>query len=330
MPESETPPVGTSREVEALKKEIAQLTFLVEASKLLNSSLELEPLLEIIVDLAIKGTGSQRGTLYILEAAKGELWSKVAQGPEKVEIRLPVGSGIAGKVAETGEVIRIEDAYQDSRFNPEVDRNSGFRTHGILTVPMHNKQGAIIGVLQVLNKSAGNFTDEDVSFLEVLQTHAAIAIENALLFKEALEKKRIDRELDLAADIQRNLLPSNPPRVAGLELAALSEPCRQVGGDYFDFVVRDEDRFGICVADISGKGIPASLLMATPAGQPPGAGREPDLGAGGGQEGQRGDLPLLQAQSVRVVFLRRGRPGETAAHVRQCRPSPAPAPQGHR
>lgn len=246
-----------------MEKEIAQLSFLVEASKLLNSSLELDALLEIIVDLAVRGTATERGTLYIIDPVSRHLWSKVAQGPEKVEIRLPIGTGIAGTVAETGEVIRIQDAYADTRFNREVDRLSGFRTRNLLTVPMRNKQGLIIGVLQVLNKSTGAFADEDISFLEVLQTHAAIAIENALLFKEALEKKRLDRELDLAAEIQRKLLPSAAPVLPGLQVAALSEPCRSVGGDYYDFLTRDGERIGICIADVSGKGIPASLLMAT-------------------------------------------------------------------
>ncbi len=246
-----------------LKKEIAKLNFLVDASKLLNSSLDLGRLLEVIVDLASRGTGSERGTLYILDPARNELWSKVAQGPEMVEIRLPVGQGIAGCVAATGEVIRIDDAYADDRFDRNVDRLSGFRTRNILTVPMKNKQEAIIGVLQVLNKEGGAFLDEDVSFLEVLQTHAAIAIENALLFKEALEKKRLDRELELAADIQRRLLPESPPELPGIKIAAFSEPCRHVGGDYYDFLGRKGNRVGICIADVSGKGIPASLLMAT-------------------------------------------------------------------
>lgn len=254
---------GLGARLAAMEKEIAQLSFLVEASKLLNSSLELDRLLEIIVDLAVQGSGTERGTLYILDPQKDELWSKVAQGPDMVEIRLPVGFGIAGTVAKTGEFIRIADAYEDPRFNREVDRISGFRTRNLLTVPMRNKLGAIIGVLQVLNKTAGPFADDDVSFLQVLQTHAAIAIENALLFKEALEKKRLDRELDLAAEIQRRLLPSSSPEASGLQIAAVSEPCRQVGGDYYDFLVRDGGRLGICIADVSGKGIPASLLMAT-------------------------------------------------------------------
>lgn len=243
--------------------QIARLKSLVEASKILNSSLELDELLKVIMELAVLELKADRSTLYLIDQQKGELWSRVVQGPEMIEIRLPIGKGIAGLVAQTGKVINLPDAYDDPHFNPEVDRESDYRTQAMLTIPVRNKREEIIGVLQILNKKVGSsFTKEDEEFFRSLAVHVALAVENALLYKEAREKKRFEEELALAGEIQRRLLPDHYPEVEGLEVADLSFPCRQVGGDYFDYLRIGERGFGVAVGDVSGKGMPAALLMA--------------------------------------------------------------------
>ncbi|MFN7971543.1 MAG: GAF domain-containing SpoIIE family protein phosphatase [Acidobacteriota bacterium] len=227
-----------------------------------NSSLELDELLKVIMELAVLELHADRATLYLVDHAKGELWSRVVQGPEMVEIRLPLGKGIAGLVAVTGKVVNLQNAYDDPHFNPEVDRESEYKTQALLTIPVRNKREEIIGVLQILNKKGGSFTREDEEFFRSLAVHAALAIENALLYKEALEKRKFEEELALAGEIQRRLLPDHYPELTGLEVADLSFPCRQVGGDYFDYLKVGDHGFGCAVGDVSGKGMPAALLMA--------------------------------------------------------------------
>jgi HD-GYP domain-containing protein (c-di-GMP phosphodiesterase class II) len=129
--------------------------------------------------------------------AKKELWSRIAQGLRDLEIRFPMHLGIAGSVATTGETINIPDAYQDSRFNPEVDRKTGYRTRSILTMPMRNKRGEVIGVFQCLNKEGGAFTREDEQLLEALSSQTAIAIENAQLYED--QKKQFNSIIEVLA-----------------------------------------------------------------------------------------------------------------------------------
>ena len=144
---------------------LERLQFMVEASKVFNSTLDLSELLGRILDVAKTLTKAERGTLFLVDEKTDEIWSLIAQGMEKQEIRLPRGSGIAGHVALTGEIVNIPDAYADDRFNPEVDKRTGFRTRNILTLPIRNKAAKIVATLQLLNKAAGSFTDEDTDVL---------------------------------------------------------------------------------------------------------------------------------------------------------------------
>jgi serine phosphatase RsbU (regulator of sigma subunit) len=259
VPSSQNDPQA---ELEAAQLEIAKLSSLIDASQTINSSLELDEVLERILMTATENVGADRGTIYLVDAPNNELWSKVLQGEQKLEIRLPMGQGMAGFVAQTGEIIKLEDAYEDPRFNQEVDKESGYRTRSLLTTPMRNKTGEIIGVFQLLNKEEGLFTDEDVSFLDALSAHAAIAIENAFLLQESLDKAELEKELEVAEGIQQRLLPSEPPEVEGYEFAGICTPWESVGGDSYDFIPLDDGRVLISIGDVVGHGIPAALLMA--------------------------------------------------------------------
>jgi HD-GYP domain-containing protein (c-di-GMP phosphodiesterase class II) len=166
-----------------VERRLEQLTSILEVAKVMASTRGLDVLLPLIAREACKVAEADRCTLFVLDREKSELWSKIAHGESSV-IRVPVGSGLAGTVAQTGVVINIEDAYADPRFNATVDRATGYRTHTVVCVPMRDAAGAITGVLQALNKSQGAFTDEDVELLLALGGQAAGAIENALLHEE--------------------------------------------------------------------------------------------------------------------------------------------------
>lgn len=168
---------------------------LLEASQIMNGTLELDRLLTVIVDLVTKNLNAERSTLYLLDEEKGEIWSEVLQGEEWLKIRLPLGTGLAGHVAQTGETVKIEDAYKDSRFYKKIDETTGYITRSMLCMPMRNREGKIIGVFQVLNKKEGWFSHEDEEFLEAMSSHAALAVENAVLYREAMEHRQVEDEL---------------------------------------------------------------------------------------------------------------------------------------
>jgi len=180
---------------------VARLAKLIEASKNINSTLDLEKLLGRILDAAVKSIDADRGTVYLVDEIKKELWSKVLRGENMVEIRLPVGKGLAGYVAETGEIINIPDAYNDPRFNPDVDKKTGYRTNNMLCMPMRNKDGNIIGVFQLLNKKGGVFGKEDEQFIDALSAHASVAIENARIAQEMVSNERLSAVGRMASTI---------------------------------------------------------------------------------------------------------------------------------
>ncbi|MGD0338597.1 MAG: ATP-binding protein [Bacteroidota bacterium] len=196
------------------KTKLDKLHLLIDATKNVNSSLNIDRLLGIILENATNSIQADRGTLYIVDELKGELWSKVAQGKDMVEIRLPMGKGLAGVVAKTGEIINIPDAYTDKRFNPEIDKKTGYRTRNILTMPMKNKGGKIIGVFQLLNKRGGPFTRDDEDFIDALSAGASIAIENARLAQEMVQSERLSSVGRMASAIIHDIKnPMNTIRV---------------------------------------------------------------------------------------------------------------------
>jgi len=185
----------------AAKEQVGRLNMLIEASKIVNSAIDLDKLLGLILEAASRSIDADRGTVYLLDAATGELWSKVVQGNNIVEIRLPVGKGLAGYVAKTGEVVNITDAYKDPRFNPEIDKKSGYKTHNVLCMPMRDKEGKILGVFQFLNKREGPFGPGDESFIDALSVHASIALENARIAREMVQSERLSAVGKMASTI---------------------------------------------------------------------------------------------------------------------------------
>jgi len=169
---------------EGLRTALDRLSRLMQVGAAISSELDLDALLRTISQTTSHLLQAERSTVFLVDRARGELWSRVAQGLESAEIRIPLASGIAGAVAGTGSSVRIDDAYTDTRFNPEVDRRTGYQTRTILCAPMRNPRGEIIGVFQVLNKREGSFTLLDEQLLSSLSSQAAVAVENARLHEE--------------------------------------------------------------------------------------------------------------------------------------------------
>jgi len=140
---------------------------------------EVNKMLFLLGETAARLANAELATIYLVDRDRGELWSKVTLDAAVGEIRVPLGVGIAGTVAVSGETIHIPDAYADPRFNPEVDRRTGYKTRNLLTFPMSGQDGRILGVFQVLNKRDGGFEPADEEVLASLAASAAVAVEQA-------------------------------------------------------------------------------------------------------------------------------------------------------
>ena len=162
---------------------------ILEVTQVVSSELNIEKLLRKIIGIVTDLLDAERSTLFVHDPETDELWSRVAEGLSEREIRIPSHVGIAGEVFTTRTAINIPDAYADPRFNPEVDRKTGFHTRSILAVPVLNKLGIPIGVMQVLNRRGGPFRLRDQRRLEMLAAQSAIALDNARLFREVLDER---------------------------------------------------------------------------------------------------------------------------------------------
>ena len=251
---------------ETSHREVRNLNALLEVSRALGAEMHLDSLLPVIIHKTTEVMDAERSSLFIYDPDSDELWSKVAEGMDEKTIRFPAGVGIAGDVAKTLETANIPDAYDDTRFNPEFDKQSNFKTKSVLCMPMTTRKGELIGVIQVLNKTdRGTFQEGDEKLLEALCIQAGVAIVRARLTEAFLEKQRIEESLKLAADIQMGMLPSTFPAFPernDFDLFAGIIPAKEVGGDFYDFFLIDKKHLCFVIGDVSGKGIPAALFMA--------------------------------------------------------------------
>ncbi|HEX4455230.1 MAG TPA: GAF domain-containing protein [Kofleriaceae bacterium] len=201
----------------ALRREQRKLALVQDVSRALSSVGDLDQLLALIMEKVTELMDADRATLFLIDEVDGTLSSKVVQGGDLVEIRLASGEGVAGWVAQTRELVNIPDAYADQRFQPAFDLRSGYRTTTILSVPMTGANGALVGVLQVLNKkSDGAFSRADEELLGALAGPAAIAIENARLYQSLLlqnlelsdarrDLERRQRELNALYEVEKDM-----------------------------------------------------------------------------------------------------------------------------
>jgi len=170
------------------------------------------------------------------------------------------GEGVLGRVWQTGQAVCLNDLSEA----PELAklRDSALATASIMAAPLlYGKQN--MGVLALGNGRMGApFSQSDFVVFKSITEQSAFALYNAIIYSEANEKKRLDHDLEIARDIQRILLPSQAPAVSGFEISGINVPARQVSGDYFDYIKVDDQRLGVAIADVSGKGVPASLIMA--------------------------------------------------------------------
>ena len=244
-----------------LARTVDRLNRIVEATQALNSTLDLAELTQIILQIVRDEVGVERGTVFVITPDRQHLRSLVAQEVD-AEIELKVGTGIAGTVAKDGEVIDIPDAYEDDRFDRSFDAQLGFKTRDIYCMPIRNRTDSIVAVLQLLNRGRA-LTKGDKDFLAGISVHIGLALENASMHREILEKKKIEQQLDLAREIQQAFQPELPDSHGNVEIFGSSDMCHEVGGDYLSFFPLSDGRFIAMLGDVSGKGIGAALVMTS-------------------------------------------------------------------
>jgi sigma-B regulation protein RsbU (phosphoserine phosphatase) len=243
---------------ERLRSErIAQVIF--EHAARISRQTDVPAMANLNADLARDLLGADRCSLWLVDQKSGELYTRVAHGIK--EIRIQKGVGIVGASVSRGEPIIVNDVKKERRFFAQVDGASGYETQCVISVPLW-VEGEIIGAIQALNKMGG-FSHEDAELLRFMGMYAAAAIHAERLRQEAEAVLVLQRELDVAAEVQRRLLPQQAIQPPGLEVAALCRPARIVGGDFFDLLDLSQGRFGFTLGDVSGKGFPAAVAMAS-------------------------------------------------------------------
>ncbi|MBN8219683.1 MAG: SpoIIE family protein phosphatase [Spirochaetes bacterium] len=252
-----------------LKEELERYISLFQINEVLSSTLDYDEVLRLVLQEMRALSGAEIASIFLINKAD-QVLEFAATTDAKADllknIRVPLGKGISGYVAQTGEYVNQNDIKNDSRFYKEVDITRGGETRSYLCVPL-KLRGEIKGTVQLMNKAGGEpFTDADVRLMLNFSSQAAMAIETSLLHRDALSKKAFERDVHLAADIQKQSLPQKMPQVPGYSIFGHTEPAQDVGGDYFQFI-KHNDRIGniktdIIVADVAGKGIPASLIVS--------------------------------------------------------------------
>lgn len=230
----------------------------------LYSEVNLTRLLEISAGKIKTYLDCEEASIFIYNQEKEELVFETASGDKEKELKRIVikkGQGVAGWIAQQCRGVISNDCSQDSRFLATIDRKIDFQTRSLLGAPvlMENK---VLGVLEAVNKKIGDFSAADLQLLEQMAAYMAIPLQNAVLIRQMLEKEKMEKELQIARDIQQSFLLQQPQDFPGLDIAFLNIPSSKVGGDYYEIIPLNDREIIFSVNDVSGHGVPASLLMA--------------------------------------------------------------------
>ena len=239
---------------------LADLQKVLAITRTMAAAIDLNDLLALVIERSMELLDAERATLFLYDPARKELVSRIAAGAD--EIRIPADKGIAGAAAQQNRIINVPDAYADPRFNPDVDKRTGFRTRAILAIPLRDFEDQLVGVLQVLNKRQGAFEDYDIALAQTLAAQAGVAIQRANLIEHYVRKQQMERAMKLAREIQQNLLPRSAPTVEGFDIAGFCLPADETGGDTYDFLPLSDGRLMTVVADATGHGIGPALVIA--------------------------------------------------------------------
>ncbi len=265
------------------EKEVV-VCFLQDIGEAFTEAMELDDLLKKIINCSINLVGASAGAIFLSDPQRKYLVAKIVEGifppmtnniglvADKVSTKtkyledilkkekIEYGHSVIGEAAKKEVPILVEDGDKDDRV-PKL-KSDILRIRTMMAVPLKIKN-EVIGVMAIVNKWSGRFTSTDLSLFSSLADQASVSINNARFYHSLAEKNRIDRDLEIAKDIQQLLIPEKCPDISGYQVASYSKAALELGGDYYDFINVDEDHLGIVIADVSGKGISAAIVMAT-------------------------------------------------------------------
>ncbi len=258
----------TQNEIDRLRSRVDDLASLIEVSIIINSTLDLEKLIGLVMEKAQSVMRAEASSVMLINEKTNRLECEVALGQvgETVRktIQLARGQGVAGWTWKHQKPLIVPDVEKDPRFYSAIDQKSGFRTKSILAVPLMAKE-RIIGVAEVINRTDGKqFTDDDLDLFSTFGRQVSLAIENARMHRMELEQERLRQQLESAKVIQQSFMPEILPgaKADRFRLAAKNLPAISVGGDFYDAIELDQNHLGLLIGDVSGKGVPAALYMA--------------------------------------------------------------------
>jgi phosphoserine phosphatase RsbU/P len=224
----------------------------------LAAPFDLMSMLSEVVSAAKQVLQADRGSVWLYDADADQLVLEIATGIAPV--RVPASTGLAGACARTRRIINVPDCYADPRFNPDVDRQSNYRTRCMLTLPLVDHNDVLVGVMQVLNKANGVFDESDEALAMVLAAQCAVALQRVRMTAAVIEGEKMRQELEMARDVQMSTLPSVMPSIPGYDLFGTSRPASQTGGDTFDLSLIDQGLL-VVLGDATGHGIAPALSV---------------------------------------------------------------------
>ena len=245
-----------------------KLRLLLEITKKISRSLNLEEVLAQVMDTLASLLPYDAAGIYIIRrdphVSEGGTSSLIFHAEavrgydmeEMLELRLKLGEGLIGWVAQTGDAVVVPDVSKDKRY---VNARKGTRSEVVAPIVSNDE---VIGVFDLESDAPDAYTEDDKQVLMLLASQVAISVEKAMLHEQLVEKKRLEAQLEVARQVQLALLPERDPVVEGFDISAYNFSTEEVSGDYYDFVKPYDDHLGLVIADVSGKGVPASLLMA--------------------------------------------------------------------
>jgi phosphoserine phosphatase RsbU/P len=249
-------------EIGKLRRSVEELTILNEIATAISSTMELKRLTDLILQKCIKHINAEQGAVMLFdEKDETTPFHTMIRKADASTIRQPLrfDSQLTGWMLKNRQPLLINDLENDKRFRIDPDNNSLIRS--FISVPLYFK-GKMIGLISIFNKKDGKkFTLDDQKLIAIIAAQSAHVIESARLLEEEKQFILIQQDLKMAKEIQKNLLPKDIPKIDGYDIASYILPARDIGGDYYDFIPLSDNEIAVCIGDVSGKGLPAALLM---------------------------------------------------------------------
>jgi phosphoserine phosphatase RsbU/P len=237
---------------------VPDMEVILAVTSKLAAPFDLMTMLSEVVNAAKQVLHADRGSVWLYDPAADELVLEIATGIAPV--RVPATAGIVGACALNRRIINVPDCYADERFNPDVDRASGYRTRCMLALPLIDHKDVLVGVMQVLNKAGGVFNADDEILAKALAAQCAVALQRVRMTEALIEGEKMRQELEMARAVQMSTMPAVMPVLPGYDLYGTSRPASQTGGDTFDLALLPQGLLTV-LGDATGHGIAPALSV---------------------------------------------------------------------